>query len=553
MVSRWPADPYCDGPATAKPGEWIGWDLRLLSAVGGQTRTLATVATGGIHAQWSPDSRWVFADLGLDVSPNVVEEEIRLIDTTTGESRKLAGPTLPANGATWSRDSRQLVYQARNAAGQLSFWTTTVDGTEVRPWTVPLDLAKGAVNLALGMTRVWTTDNRVLVRQQDPSGFTFYLVPAAGGAAEKACELRQGQSGCAVTPDGRVRVTLDATERLMLFDLGNVDAPRRLTTAFGREASPAISPDGRLVAFASNADGKWELQVVPIDRAPAEALRAGPLGSDWFGSVAWTPAGRLVGKVTTENQDIYRINLDATGRALGAPARLTQDTRDNNRPSISPDGRHVAYAYDGLRGLAVMTADGAAERPILMARNQGPIAWRSADEVVFRRVPESARNHTGSLSSLNIKTGVEQMMVDLPAGVVTWQFVASKNEVFYAVPPPGAAGSGAAPTGVQVELRARSVSTGADRLVVKIPDLAAQGPARFRVSPDGAHVAYVRFAKAGNAVLVELHLMAIDGQGDRVIAMPGGPSDWSPDGRRLLYFAEGGLRVFDVLAESPCP
>ena len=146
--------------------------------------------------QWSPDSRWVFADLGLDVSPNVVEEEIRLIDTTTGESRKLAGPTLPANGATWSRDGRQLVYQTRNAAGQLSFWTTTVDGTEVRPWTVPLDLAKGAVNLALGMTRMWTTDNRVLVRQQDPSGFTFYLVPAAGGAAEKACESRQGQSGC---------------------------------------------------------------------------------------------------------------------------------------------------------------------------------------------------------------------------------------------------------------------------------------------------------------------------------------------------------------------
>ena len=90
---------------------------------------------------------------------------------------------------------------------------------------------------------------------------------------------------------------------------------------------------------------------MPIDRAPADAVRVGPLGSDRFGSVAWTPAGRLVGKVTTEDQDIYRINLDATGHALGAPARLTQDTRDNNRPSISPDGKHVAYTYDGDNGI----------------------------------------------------------------------------------------------------------------------------------------------------------------------------------------------------------
>ncbi len=349
-----------------------------------------------------------------------------------------------------------------------------------------------------------------------------------------------------MTPDGLVRVARDASaQRLMLLDLGKLNAPRRLTTGFGSEASPTISPDGRLVAFASNPDGKWELQVVPVDRAPADAVRLGPLGSDRFATAAWTPAGRLVGQVTTAESDIYRINLDATGRALGAPARLTQDTRDNNWPSISPDGKHVAYTYDFNRGIAVMTADGAAERPLLVVRTRGPINWRSADEVLFRRVTEGTVPNAGPLSSLNIKTGAVQTLVELPAGVIPWQYVASKNEVFYAVPAPGA-GRGA--SGAKAELRAKSITTGADRVVAQITDMVTTLDFGFRVSPDGAHVAYTRWVKTGNATRPELHLMTIDGQGDRVIAQPEGSVDWSSDSRRLLYFAENSLKVFDAVS-----
>ena len=60
-------------------------------------------------------------------------------------------------------------------------------------------------------------------------------------------------------------------------------------------------------------------------------------------------------------------------------------------------------------------------------------------------------------------------------------------------------------------------------------------------------MAYIRWVKvAGNAERPEVHLMTIDGQSDRVLAQPGMASDWSADGRRLLYLGESGLRVFDT-------
>jgi hypothetical protein len=85
-------------PANGKPGEIAGWDLRVLDASGSQSRPLAAIATGRILGHWSPDSRWVVADLGNNFPPVALVEETRLIDTTTGQSRKLGGPWLPTTG-----------------------------------------------------------------------------------------------------------------------------------------------------------------------------------------------------------------------------------------------------------------------------------------------------------------------------------------------------------------------------------------------------------------------------------------------------------------------
>ena len=259
----------------------------------------------------------------------------------------LAGPSFLGGGVLWSHDSRQFIYQTSNAAGGWSFWIASVDAADVRPWTPWLRPGNGSINLATSMTQTWTTDNRVLVRQLDAAGFTFYLVPVGGGAASKSLQDRLGavpMSGPSAR--GRVRLVEDTVaKRLMLVDAAKPDTPRRLTTGFANETSANLSPDGRLVTFAANPDGNWALSVLPVDRAPAEAVRVGPLGTDDFTAMAWTPSGRLIGDVDTEEEDVYRINLDAAGHPVGAVGRLTQDSRWNDYPVVSPGNDRVAYTY----------------------------------------------------------------------------------------------------------------------------------------------------------------------------------------------------------------
>jgi Tol biopolymer transport system component len=87
---------------------------------------------------------------------------------------------------------------------------------------------------------------------------------------------------------------------------------RRLTNQGSSNSSPAVSPDGRSIAFVSNRDG---------------------------------------------NDEIYIMDIDG-----GNPHRLTQITfADDNFPSWSPDGRRIVFNSGSPRGgfdLYVIDADG---------------------------------------------------------------------------------------------------------------------------------------------------------------------------------------------------
>jgi hypothetical protein len=105
-----------------------------------------------------------------------------------------------------------------------------------------------------------------------------------------------------------------------------------------------------------------------------------------------------------------------------------------------------------------------------------------------------------------------------------------------------------------VVLKARSLATGAERVVATIDFLKD-----FLVSPDGRHVVYNRYlylAAPGPANLVpggEIGLMTIDGTPEkRLRARPRGSATptlgaWSPDSRLLLFFdADAVPRVMNV-------
>lgn len=91
-------------------------------------------------------------------------------------------------------------------------------------------------------------------------------------------------------------------------------APERLTFAGSGAADPALSRDGRRLAYSQRA----------------------------------------------VRQNIWRADLDAGGAAVGTPRALTPSTREDGWPQYSPDGRRIAFVSDrsGTRQVYVCDADG---------------------------------------------------------------------------------------------------------------------------------------------------------------------------------------------------
>ncbi len=119
-------------------------------------------------------------------------------------------------------------------------------------------------------------------------------------------------------------------------------APSRLTTGMGgvghlASALPRWSPDGRYLSYVSGDIGDTEVWLQPADGGPASRLSS--LGAN-ITSLAWAPDGGSL--VVAANRfgayDLFRIDVP-DGRAT----RLTDDTRYEVQPTVTPDSQHVVY------------------------------------------------------------------------------------------------------------------------------------------------------------------------------------------------------------------
>lgn len=123
------------------------------------------------------------------------------------------------------------------------------------------------------------------------------------------------------SPDGRwvvVPVTepaydeKDETTDLWLMPGGGSAAPRRLTTAKGKESTPAWSPDGMQIAFAAKREGDEAGQIYLIDRDGGEARRLTQLALGGR-TPQWSPDGKSILIQAPVHRDATN---DASNKAL---------------------------------------------------------------------------------------------------------------------------------------------------------------------------------------------------------------------------------------------
>lgn len=115
--------------------------------------------------------------------------------------------------------------------------------------------------------------------------------------------------------------------------------PTRLTNDGALNRHPALSPDGRQVAFTSDRGGNHDIWVIPVTGGSPRQLTNHP-GDDT--NPTWSPDGQQIAFDSTRHDpagEIYR--MPATG---GPAIRLTTDPAADTQPAWSPDGQRIAFS-----------------------------------------------------------------------------------------------------------------------------------------------------------------------------------------------------------------
>ena len=378
-----------------------------------------------------PEWRWQnMADLRVALRELHQETGSRLAEATVAPAKgrrrwRLAAlvvlPLLLAGGwLLWKRGGRELppprVVQLTSYPGSELYPCFSPDGNQVAftwdgekgdNWDIYVKLVgeTGALRLTTDPARdeypAWSPDGKRIAFQRSAAGraTSIYLVSALGGAEQKLTDF-QATGQMSWSPDGKWLAVARApsspgatVESAGIFLVpGEGGEPRRITNpkAPGYDIHPSISPDGRLLAYATCA-GTFSCDVYVQHLDPGYAPQGGPRRITQQGlfleGLAWSRDGESLvysGSLTASMLGyLWRAGI----QGQQPPQRLDLAGFYASYPSIAPAGNRLAFAR-ALRNLDIWRYQlGGAPEPFIMS---------SLDEISQQFSPDGSRVAFGS-------------------------------------------------------------------------------------------------------------------------------------------------------------
>ncbi len=272
-------------------------------------------------------------------------QDIYLFDFTTREDRRLTDFRGTDRMPIWAGES--IVFSS-DRDRRLNLYAFDLGTEEVRPLThhTGFDVRRPSgdgrrVVYELGGD-VWMLD----LATGETARVPIEIGPDAPEARPYIEDLDEWITEYDLSPNGRRALLVARGE---LFTLGREHGPtRNLTRSPGaRERGAVWSPDGRWIAYLSDATGEY--QVYLIDPAGAgEPRQLTHLEPGYRHALRWSPDGRRLA-FADQTLRLYYLEID-TGRVVEVDRAAYEnvDVALERKPisdySWSPDGRYIAYA-----------------------------------------------------------------------------------------------------------------------------------------------------------------------------------------------------------------
>ncbi|HWC15529.1 MAG TPA: hypothetical protein VG498_00855, partial [Terriglobales bacterium] len=322
---------------TRKPHLWI------VPAGGGSAKQITSGQAGENRGRFSPDGKSI-----LYVSSAVGGSQIWIaaFDSQSGilagDARQLTSISTEADGAIWAPDGRRILFISE-------VYTDCKDDACNRARDE--ELAKSKVKAKV-FTRLfyrhWSSYTRFKRSH-------LFMVPAEGGVPVDITPGDHdvppfslgGQDLYAISPDGQevsftsnideVEATSTNNDVFVVPITGGT--PKKISSSPGSDSTPLYSPDGRYIAYRSQARGGYEsdrFRLLIYDRKSG-AITDLTKGFDrWVNAFAWTPDSSAVYFAGDDqgSAPLWRVKVSG-----GAPEKVLGGY--NDEPAFSPDGKTI--------------------------------------------------------------------------------------------------------------------------------------------------------------------------------------------------------------------
>jgi TolB protein len=126
----------------------------------------------------------------------------------------------------------------------------------------------------------------------------------------------------------------------------------RLTFGPWDDITPAISPDGQQLAFASNRSGYWDLYLLDLPSGRINRLTETPA---YEAAPTWSPDGQWLAYEAYQNEQLDILILSTS--APDQPIPLTNHPAADSSPVWSPGGRQIAFVSNRSGDAEIWLAD----------------------------------------------------------------------------------------------------------------------------------------------------------------------------------------------------